>query len=50
MSGCTNRIAFLSSVRECECIKGKNITRIGIGEKRMGKECEVKLGRKWTKI
>ena len=30
--------------------KGRNITRIGIRRKVWGKECEVKLGQKWTKI
>ena len=36
VSGCTNRIAFLSFVRECEGIKGHkgmNIVRINIEEK-----------------
>ena len=33
MSGSTNQIVFLSSVRECEKHKGINITRISIREK-----------------
>ena len=33
VSGSTNRIVFLSSVRECEKHKGINITRIGMRER-----------------
>ena len=50
MSGSTNRIVFLSTVREHKRHKGMNLTRISIKGKGVDKECEVKLGRKWTKI
>ena len=50
MSGSTNQIAFLSSVHERETHKGINITKNRHEGERWGKECEVRLGRKWTKI
>ena len=50
MSGRTNRIVFLSSVRERESHKEIDIRKISMMEERWGKERGVKLGQKWTKI
>ena len=49
MSSCTNQIVSFLSVHEHERHKGVNPKKIGMKGKRWGKECEVKLGRKWMK-
>ena len=41
---------FLSSVHEREKHKERSITQMNHKGEMWGKECKVKLGRKWTKI